>query len=242
MTVVDYEYYYQIKGKIDKKFGDLSNWSFPPIFSGKVNAKSKIEAKMVIEKEYNKKFPLRVLTKDLDSNEFLLKITEIKDTDFFTKQIFEKQICKMCNKEFRRIDLYNDSNTKYKGILFCSDDCNDKYNLEHKSEIQKMFLESDKVVPVIYKITNKKSNKCYIGQTTQSFTLRWWQHIKWGVSDCKFHTKIRNSELTDWFFEVVEVVESINMLNKREEYYINYFDSINKGYNSISKKGVEGKQ
>ena len=220
------DYYYQIKGKIDKKFGDLSNWSFPPIFSGKVSATDKKEAKTIVEIEYNKKFPLRVLAKDLDSNEFLLRITEIKDTDFFTKHIFEKQICKICNKEFRRIDLYNDSNVSYKGVLFCSDECNNK----HK---EKLFEENQSCVPVIYKITNKKSNKCYIGQTTQSFTLRWWQHIKWGVSDCKFHTKLKNSKLTDWCFEVIEIVESKDVLNEREKYYINYFDSIDNGYNSV---------
>ena len=44
------EYYYQIKGK---EGGDpaysFSNWAFPPVFSDKVKASNKKEARLLIE-------------------------------------------------------------------------------------------------------------------------------------------------------------------------------------------------
>ncbi len=238
------EFYYQIKGK-EGKDSDMgysySNWSFPPIFSGKVLAENKKEAKKIIEEEYNKKFPLRVLSKDLDNNEFLLKITDM-DTNPFLKELFIEKECKECKNKFRRIDLYNDANVRYKGIEYCSDSCKDKAYEKTKFEISDSMFNEAGNVPVIYKITNTKTNMCYIGQTVQSFTLRWWQHIKWGQSDCKFHKAMQNSKLTDWIFEVIDVPKSKEELNEKEAYYIKKFDSINKGYNTVKLITVDKSQ
>ena len=58
------EFYFQIKGKRSKKdpdrlggglYGGTSNWVFPPLFSGKVEAKDKEEANEKINKLYGKK-------------------------------------------------------------------------------------------------------------------------------------------------------------------------------------------
>src|ERR1035437_9000511 len=96
-------FYYQIKGKLGEPqagfYGGSSNWSFPPIFSGKVEAADKKEAKIKIEEEYQKKFQIRDLAKDLDSNEFLLKIDEIKEGSHYS-QLFELQKCKQCDNTF----------------------------------------------------------------------------------------------------------------------------------------------
>lgn len=225
-------FYYQLKGKKGNEEGyGWGNWTFPPIYSGKVTAKDKKEAKILIEEEYNKKFPLRVLNKDLEHNEFLLKITDM-DKEIYLKRLFEDLVCVQCNKIFRRIDLYNDSNVKYKGTEYCSDDCKDKAYEQRRFEISESMFNESGNVPVIYKISNKESGMCYVGQTIQSFTLRWWQHIKWGQSDCKFHNAIKNSKLTDWIFEVIFVCSSKEELNEKESYFIRKFDSINKGYNT----------
>lgn len=251
------EYYYQIKGR--KGLGDdtMFNWTFPPIFSGKVSAKDKTEAKEIICKDYEKVFPLRVLRKDIDSNEFLLDIQEIKE-DSHIARLFEPQICEQCGTTFYVIDKYNDFNTKNKGFTFCSDSCkNDNSKLYQFTNLDNDGLIGGSI-PVIYKITNKSTGMVYIGKTTQVFTLRWYQHF-FHLGKNKFHEAIKNSNLSEWMFEIQEVIQypqyiteglknkiSDGGMNKyqlkeemdkfiveRERYWINYFDSINHGYNSI---------
>lgn len=230
------DFYYQIKGKQGKDqcygAGFSDNWVFPPIFSGKISAIDKKEAKILIEDEYKKKFPLRVLKKDIDSNDFLLSIKDMTNNEYL-KGLFESQECEECQMTFRRIDLYNNSNERYKGDCFCSDSCK-SINYERKRVVEfNKNVDFYSAIPVIYKITNKKTSKCYIGQTNQSFTLRWWQHIKWGKSDCKFHEEMRSSNITDWTFEVIHICKTSDELDERESYYIREFDSINNGYNTV---------
>ena len=225
------DFYYSIKGKADPDNLSMSNWVFPPIFSGMVSAANKKEAKKFIEAEYGKSFPLRVLTKDLESNEFLLKIEDMSGKSYLY-DLFEEKVCKVCTKKFRRIDLYNDTNTKYKGTEYCSDRCSQIGYEQRREEFSEAMCEANGNLPVIYKITNKATGKCYIGQTIQSFTLRWWQHIKWGMSDCKFHTAMQNSKVTDWIFEVIEICKSKEELNERESYHIRQNNSIHNGYNT----------
>ena len=241
------EYYYQIKGKDGKNTYGIygsSNWGFPPIFSGKVTANDRKEAKEIIENEYGKKFPLRVLSKDLENNEFLLRITEMQDNPYL-RSIFNERECIECKQKYRRIDLYNDINEKYKGTEYCSESCKEKAYEKRRFETSESMFDNDdgsNNVPVIYKITNRTTNMCYVGQTTQSFTLRWWQHIKWGKSDCKFHDAIKKSKLTDWIFEVIEVLNSKEKLDEREAYYIKEFESIKKGYNTMKVNHETGRQ
>jgi len=227
------DFYYQIKGKKGTDDYSFSHWAFPPIFSGKVSANNKKEAKELIEEEYGKKFPLRVLQKDLDSNEFLLKINEIK-LGSHIERLFEERECENpeCNKKYRKIDVYNDANF-IDTYGCCSEECSRKVK-EIRQEAY--FTEVDffsNAIPVIYKITNKNSNLCYIGQTIRSFTLRWWEHIV-RPSDCKFHSALKESKITDWIFEVIEVIPSGNKqkLDERESYWIRYYDSIINGFNT----------
>ena len=87
---------------------------------------------------------------------------------------------------------------------------------------------------MIYKITNKHNGLCYIGQTIRSFTLRWWEHIV-RPSNCKFHSALKDSKISDWIFEVVEVIPSGNKekLDERESYWIRHYNSINNGFNTV---------
>ncbi|WP_443945585.1 GIY-YIG nuclease family protein [Pedobacter sp. AW1-32] len=237
------EFYYQIKGKKGKDdyFG---NWTFPPIFSGKVVADDKKKAKLLIDAEYGKQFPLRVLQKDLDSNEFLLNIDEIKP-DSHISRLFELNTCKRpsCNNTFYVIDKYNDHNCGNKGQTYCSYECQDE-----DRQIQAYIRNQNEVLsgtasPVIYKITNKITSLCYIGKTTQVFTLRWYQHF-FQHGSCKFHLAIRSSKVTDWTFEIIEIVEIPNdiktvkeieqLISTREKHHIKENNSVMNGYNSIN--------
>jgi hypothetical protein len=229
------DYYYQIKAKEKSEYG-FSNWAFPPLFSGMVTADSKKSAKTEIENEYGRKFPLRVLEKDLANEHFLLKIDEIKDDDKRTKSLFEFQDCKQCGKGFRRIDLYNDHNEIYKGTEFCGNHCKELNYQQNRSE--RIDGWSGREQPVIYMIKNKNTGLPYIGKTTQVFTLRWYQHFYHGGT-CKFHLAIKDSCVSDWEFSIVEVIDEIpdglkkdDFISERERHWITQFNSIENGYNS----------
>lgn len=255
------KFYYQIKGKLNEPeqgfFGGVSNWCFPPIFSGIVEAENKKLAKKIIDEDYDRVFPLRVLSKDLKDNEFLLSIEEIKPNSHLS-QLDELKTCNNCAKKFYVIDKYNDYHDPYKGSEYCSTQCKDEhYHIKRQKQIelnnQNLFENSttnnnfngDINKAIIYKITNKNNDKCYIGKTTQIFTLRWYQHF-FQSGNNKFHNEIKNVKVTDWQFEVIEAItypESIkygftkeknDFILERERYYINLYDAVNNGYNTLN--------
>lgn len=89
----------------------------------------------------------------------------------------------------------------------------------------------------IYKVVNNVNGKVYIGQTIQSVRDRWYRHCSNAkcLSEKEKSMKIKRAILKygKENFSVVTLEECAeNLLNDREKYYINYFDSYNKGYNS----------
>jgi len=234
------EYFYQIKGKRIESdeddtfsiYGNSSNWSWPPIYSGLVMSESRKEAKKLIEQEYSKQFPMRVLSKDLDSNNFLLRIQELNDRDSFIRGFFEYKKCEQCENTFRIIDKYN-IGSRGGSHSYCSEKCNSIAREEWREKNSNNFYE-DKYPSKIYKITNKITDQCYIGQTTQAFTLRWYQHF-FQSGDNKFHTAIRESKISDWTFEIIEELKTNDKkyLTEREQYWIDKYDSVDNGYNSV---------
>lgn len=228
------DYYYQIKARAAENEYSTSHWAFPPLFSGKVSAESKQHAKIQIQEEYSRQFPLRVLKKDLDKEHYLLNIQEIDDQDDRTKSLFEFRACLNCQRNFRVIDLYNDHNEFYKGHSYCSDQCKSDHR---PTQNVVAAISSPNSTPMIYQITNLKTGLSYIGQTTQVFTLRWYQHFYHGGS-CKFHQAIKQSKFEDWQFRVLETVNypvGITLeahLRARERYWIDHYDTISNGYNT----------
>ena len=224
------KWYFQIKGRNHPDDSlSFGRWSWPPLFSGQVEADTRKDARKQINDLFAEQFPCRV-AKDDDAQPFLLHIVEMTKKDAYLLALFDTRECQECGRHFRRIDLYNDTHEPYKGTEYCSQACKDK-----AYALQKMLSEDDpygkKSIPCIYRITNKLTGMVYIGQTKQAFTLRWWQHVKWGSSDCKFHQAIKESEITDWTFEVVEVC-SEDKLDQREAYHIAAHDSVFNGYNT----------
>jgi hypothetical protein len=220
------EFYFQIKG-LDHNEHAYDKWQWPPLFSGRVEAENSKEARVKVNAMFGEKFPGRVKQDD-NSKSFLL---HIKPMSAHFAKLFEVKECEQCGSEFRRIDLYNDHHETYKGPKFCSQEC------QNAARAAEMVAGKDdpygnKTIPCIYRITNKKTGMVYIGQTRRAFTLRWWQHVKWGADDCKFHQALRDSSLTDWTFEVIEVCEAKD-LDEREAHHIAAHNSVDAGYNSV---------
>lgn len=164
-------------------------------------------------------------------------------------------ICAYCNKSYIQIGSTIKSK-KYDvwGKSICSLDCQISYLEKRENEYNTMENENyfvdehshpltnknKELVGYIYKITNKRLMNSYVGKTIKPPIFRWWQHLK--VED-----KFEREDLSDLVFEVIEIVyfdkdkptdilkykDGDDKLSKRESYYIEYYDTVNNGFNKV---------
>jgi hypothetical protein len=98
--------------------------------------------------------------------------------------------------------------------------------------------------PTIYMITNKNTGLSYIGKTLNPFTNRWHNHFFCNpLSETKLYKAICASKITDWVFQVIEIVDvpteitdkrQIDLFVKnRESYWIKHHDTFVSGYNGV---------
>lgn len=87
----------------------------------------------------------------------------------------------------------------------------------------------------IYKITNDINNKVYIGQTIRSLSQRWSEH-KHSACHLKNNSNYLYNAMNCYGIEhfKIELIEECenSLLNNREKYWIQYFDSLYNGYNA----------
>lgn len=129
---------------------------------------------------------------------------------------------------------------------FCRDNNGDKYTksqclVSFTNEFYKenaipdsQYYVKEDSLNYIYKITEKATDKCYIGKTRNAPFFRWWNHLTHSCSP--FGIYLRQTNLSDWSFEVLEILPS-NIEDKDvfriESEYINKYDSINNGFNTL---------
>lgn len=96
-----------------------------------------------------------------------------------------------------------------------------------------------KTVPVcgVYKITNRKTGLCYIGQSVD-VAKRWKDHAKCGLgidtpAQNKLYKAMLKDGLTSFTFELLEECER-DLLNEKEKFYIDLYQACDYGYNSTS--------
>lgn len=92
----------------------------------------------------------------------------------------------------------------------------------------------------IYKITNKNSQICYIGQA-KKVRERWRDHMKCGLgidtpANNKLYNAMKKEGIDNFTFELIEECP-IEQLNEKETFYIGLYNSKEYGYNS--NKGVQ---
>lgn len=96
---------------------------------------------------------------------------------------------------------------------------------------------------IIYKVTNKINNKIYIGQTTQLLKDRIRGHKNEAFNSsskkCPFRQAIVKYGIDNFEIEEIEEVDN-KLLNEREIYWIDYYDSYYNGYNATL-GGQQGK-
>ena len=87
----------------------------------------------------------------------------------------------------------------------------------------------------IYKITNKVDNKIYIGQTVKTAEKRFQQHKnnsnKSYFSQIVLYKAFNKYGIDNFICEQIEEVPN-ELLDEREKYWIEYYDSYFNGYNS----------
>lgn len=95
----------------------------------------------------------------------------------------------------------------------------------------------------IYKITAKHNGKVYIGQSKDIYA-RWkghWKEVRAG-SNTYLHNTMRKYGEDNFEYEIIEEC-SQDIINDREIYWINYYDSFNNGFNlTTGGDGVKNKK
>lgn len=94
----------------------------------------------------------------------------------------------------------------------------------------------------IYLITNKINNKKYVGKTTATIEKRWLEHIADSKKEkCEIrplYRALRKYGIDNFFIKEIEKCD-IKDLSKREQYWIQYYNTYENGYNATL--GGDGK-
>lgn len=94
----------------------------------------------------------------------------------------------------------------------------------------------------IYKITNKINGKCYIGQS-KDIIKRWKTEYKWYQVNNHLQSAFNKYGLENFDFEVIDECEP-GLLNEREQFWINIYNSFDRnfGYNkTLGGAGTPGR-
>lgn len=86
----------------------------------------------------------------------------------------------------------------------------------------------------IYKITNIQNNKVYIGQTIRPIEQRFHRHLNDALNniiDTHFARAIRKYGKDNFIIEQIDTAKMQDELNKKEQYWIRYYNSVEEGYN-----------
>ncbi len=143
---------------------------------------------------------------------------------------------------------YYESRLFWDSVLFCNkENCLEKYKKEKYSHLDLpddiAYIKSDSP-NYIYKCTHKETWKSYIGKTRNAPFFRWWNHLTHSTSPFWLH--LRQSKLSDWAFEVLEILPpeaSDSEVFKVESEYMVKFDTIKNWFNTvISNKSVLPKE
>lgn len=229
--------------------GEPDGWEWPPRMSGRIAASDKKEVKKLLAEEFGEEYPMRVLRKDQVKFPFLLYIEQMSVGSHGERYIhrFMPTECAQCKTIYVLNDAYNDPHGSANSET-CSDLCRKAQRLDSAAASFSDGLGVRLHTPVIYCITHKPTGQRYVGKTDQPFTLRWYQHM-YHPGTSKFHQMIRGTPLTDWTFEVLEVIEAtkteiaheslgkrdyVQRISLREQHWINHFNSIKGGLNSVA--------
>lgn len=92
------------------------------------------------------------------------------------------------------------------------------------------------IIGKIYKVTNLINGKIYIGSTKNTLKMRWYSHCRYALklnSLFRFHRAIRKYGIDNFKLEYLASSLTYDYLEELEDFFINDYDSLKKGYNSV---------
>lgn len=153
------------------------------------------------------------------------------------------------NKEYykNKVEYYKEYNKEYRknNAEYCKE-CNKKYNTKKvekalqqiKTEVEKEpekynYIEGKEIYGIIYLVHNIESDRYYVGQTVNSFDIRYqsgWLYSHSYKDTVKEDLTLYGKESFK-FTKIFKVAHSQYELDKLEAYYIDYYNSYENGYN-----------
>jgi endogenous inhibitor of DNA gyrase (YacG/DUF329 family) len=221
-------------------------------------AEDRDKAKEYCIEKYGK-YPFRK-TKNFSNGDKYFYLTDSNEYwwDYHNKEV--TFICVHCEK---KVTVKGEKNSH----RFCSDECREAdYQIRYAEKYgeggwvdKDDHLEDKNGLPFgyIYKITNKNTMMCYVGQTRNVPIFRWWQHLKessdkfgqdsisdlvFEVIDVVYRTDIKRKQVVedymkifnDQYVEERQIEEKLKSeLNFREAKWIEHYDSVEHGYNTV---------
>lgn len=90
------------------------------------------------------------------------------------------------------------------------------------------------MIGYIYKITNNKDGKCYIGKTTRENPItRWVEHFN--NKESKLSKDMNKLGIENFSFEIIDAIDTkVHDINNLEQEYIRINNSYNNGYNILA--------
>ena len=88
---------------------------------------------------------------------------------------------------------------------------------------------------IIYKVTNQENGKIYIGQTIQTLNERKNKHYYKARQEeytTHFINALRKYPEEAFIWEIIDEAETQEALDKKEKYWIAYYNSVEEGYNT----------
>lgn len=206
-----------------------------------------IESKEKVKEKLLECFPTlfpdnKVLQKRSKKNTEQITYCTIFELDSYWNNYWLEEIeCPICKTKTEKwkyktlTNFYGGSYLSQCCSVKCSEELTEQLKETQKKEDQdKIYLYNNRDFWYIYKITEKDTNKSYIGMTGREVVWRWWDHFT--KSQQEFGCYLRKKGIEHFTFEIIEKLPKENCdkrdMEKKESQYILKYDTIKNGFNT----------